>query len=144
MTDSPTQLYYCEGKPGVYEHLGSAIGAGTSRGRNAEVYRDIISGQLFLRDPADFAQRMKLLGAIEPPMKQTLAQKVASNTWDNLDDVIRIVRRMRAGTWAWMYNPDCKYLDLRVDMRDGGCLIRNRHGVRIDPTDLADQGGDPR
>jgi len=49
---------------------------------------------------------------------------------------------MRAGEWVWYLNTKCKYVDLRVDMRDGGCIIMVDDGtftgkkIRIDPKDL--------
>ena len=44
---------------GQYVHLGTAHGAGKSRGAPAvEVYRSVEDGRLWFRDPADFAERM--------------------------------------------------------------------------------------
>lgn len=78
-------------------------------------------------------------GAARP---MSLAEKQATNTWDNVQDFIKVLQAMRCGQWWWFNNPECKYVELRVDMRDGGCVIKNRHGVRIDPTTLAKQYGD--
>ena len=66
-----------------------------------------------------------------------LEQKEATNTWDSIDDFIAVLEQMRAGKWQWYANSKCKYVELRVDMRDGGCLIKDRNGNRIDPKDLA-------
>ena len=33
--------------------------------------------------------------------------------------------------WTWVRNMECKYVDLRVDMRDGGFVLRDRNGHRI-------------
>lgn len=68
-----------------------------------------------------------------------LQEKIATNTWDSIDDFIVVLEKMRAGQWHWVSNPRCKYVNLRVDMRDGGCLIRDKDGNRIDPADLAKQ-----
>lgn len=66
-----------------------------------------------------------------------LEQKIETNTWDSIDDFIAVLDQMRAGNWKWYANTKCKYVELRVDMRDGGCVIKDRNGNRIDPKDLA-------
>lgn len=86
-----------------------------------------------------FVQRVLAGGVLRPPSELSLADKQASNTWDHLSDFHQVYRQMLAGQWWWFNNSACKYVELRVDMRDGGCLIKNRHGERIDPTELARQ-----
>lgn len=54
-------IYTCIGKGGAYELLGTAIGAGTSRGTDVVVYRDAATGQLFHRTQEDWAARMEPL-----------------------------------------------------------------------------------
>lgn len=71
-----------------------------------------------------------------------LQEKIATNTWDSIDDFMRVMEAAKAGNWAWYKNSKCKYVELRVDMRDGGCIIKDRHGNRIDPNELARQIGD--
>ncbi len=65
-----------------------------------------------------------------------LQEKIATNTWDSIDDFLAVLGEMRGGKWSWMKNTKCKYVTLRVDMRDGGCIIKDRDGNRIDPKDL--------
>lgn len=55
------ERYTCIGKGGVYERIGSALGAGSSRGGIIEVYRDTGSGQLYFRDTSEFFRRMERL-----------------------------------------------------------------------------------
>lgn len=69
----------------------------------------------------------------------TLEQKRAANVWDHIDDALAVIELARAGKWHWCENFECKYIELRIDMRDGGCLIKDRNGNRIDPADLAKQ-----
>lgn len=71
-----------------------------------------------------------------------LQQKIKTNTWDSIDDFIAVLEAMRADKWKWWWNTRCKYVELRVDMRDGGCIIRDREGKRIDPKQLAYQHGE--
>lgn len=68
-----------------------------------------------------------------------LEQKKRDNVWDSIDDFIAVLNDMRAGKWNWYLNTKCKYVNLSVDMRDGGCIIADKDGNRIDPKDLAYQ-----
>lgn len=52
------QKYTCVSKAGEFEMVGKSVGAGPLKGTVVIVYRDE-AGQLFHRDPTDFAQRMK-------------------------------------------------------------------------------------
>ena len=60
-----------------------------------------------------------------------------SNLWDQLEDFLVVYNKMKAKEWVWFKSMDCKYVDLRIDMRDGGCIIKNIDGVRISPEQLA-------
>jgi hypothetical protein len=33
--------------------------------------------------------------------------------------------------WSWAHNPQCKYVDFRIDMRDGGFVMKDQTGNRI-------------
>jgi hypothetical protein len=90
------------------------------------------------KPPADAVGSSDQLGA----GGLTLKQKQAANVWDHIDDALAVIEAARAGRWTWIDNSECKYIQLRIDMRDGGCLIENRHGVRIDPARLAFQRSD--
>lgn len=59
---TPKKLYQCIGKDGTYELLGHCIGAGTDRGHDTEIYRNIHTGQLHSRLPDDFENRMEHIG----------------------------------------------------------------------------------
>lgn len=69
----------------------------------------------------------------------TLKQKQAANVWDHIDDALAVIELARAGKWSPYENMQCKYIELRIDMRDGGCLIRDKDGNRIDVADLRKQ-----
>jgi hypothetical protein len=62
MLNPPKSLYIAQGKDGTYELLGHCIGAGTDRGHDTEIYRNIHTGQLHSRLPDDFVNRMQLIG----------------------------------------------------------------------------------
>lgn len=72
-------------------------------------------------------------------MTMDTAEKIKTNTWDNIDDFLAVLDRARKGEWKWTANVRCKYVNLHIDMRDGGCIIEDRDGVRISPEDLAKQ-----
>lgn len=76
--------------------------------------------------------------AIEPT-ELTVEEKTAANVWDHVDDVLAVIEKARRGEWGWVGNSQCKYIEVRIDMRDGGCILRDRDGTRISPSDLARQ-----
>jgi len=41
--------------------------------------------------------------------------------------------------WRWSRNTKCKYVTIRIDMRDGMCLLMDRDGERISLEELAFQ-----
>lgn len=52
--------------------------------------------------------------------------KVESNRWEeNFDEVITFIKEATKedSDWSWARNMDCKYINLRIDMRDGGFVI---------------------
>ncbi len=72
----------------------------------------------------------------EQESKLTLKQKEERNIWDHIDVVFSVLQKVKNREWSWSRNQKCKYLNLRVDMRDGGCIIMDREGNRISPEDL--------
>lgn len=75
----------------------------------------------------------------DPEDDARLQAKIANNQWDHINDFIPVFRAAMAGRWSWFENMDCKYVELWIDMRDGGCLIKNRRRERISPAKLAYQ-----
>lgn len=71
--------------------------------------------------------------------KADLQHKLDNNIWDHVDDVLAILTLARTGKWMWYANPKCKYIGLRIDMRDGGCILTDRDGKRISLQELAAQ-----
>lgn len=58
-----------------------------------------------------------------------LAKKIARNSWDMFfTDVLPTLVASKLNQWLWIYHPSClKYLDLRIDMRDCGTILRNNN-----------------
>lgn len=65
------------------------------------------------------------------------AQKIKDNIWeDNLDEVMETIKSLIGNTgdrhkWAWIRNTRCKYVNVRIDMRNGGFVLEDRDGARI-------------
>jgi hypothetical protein len=66
----------------------------------------------------------------------SVSEKEQMNIWDSLDDFLKVYTLMQNDEWTWSLNSQCKYIDLRIDMRDGACLIKAK-GERISPERLA-------
>lgn len=71
----------------------------------------------------------------------TLQEKHDCNVWDDIADVLAVLKLIAAGRWCWTKNTRCKYIDVRIDMRSGACIIKDRDGKRILPQDLEHQHG---
>lgn len=83
---------------------------------------------------------------VETPEVQA---KIDSNSWDeNFDEVVAFIKQAAKETedkyepygntlkpgcidWSWARNMDCKYVNIRIDMRDGGFVLVNQKGERI-------------
>ena len=76
---------------------------------------------------------------IEDPEHDSLVEK---NVWlTNLDETIALIKKLSAedSEWTWIRNSKCKYVDIRIDMRDGAFVLRDRDGNRISLKQLAEQ-----
>ena len=109
---------------GLYSIVNQDIGH--ARAVQAADVKSAINALLALVQPAEQ----------DPEMLQAMQE---SNKWHFVDDVVPILKAARAGEWAWYENTRCKYVELRIDMRDLGCIIRDREKVRISPATLAYQ-----
>lgn len=61
-------------------------------------------------------------------------EKVNKNVWEtNLLEVVAEIQKMthEDSAWSWARNMNCKYISLRIDMRDGAFVILDRDGYRI-------------
>lgn len=74
MSDTLKQLYQYVGKDDTYELLGDCTGAGTNRGNDTVVYRNIHTGRMFNRFYDDFTEQMQHIGkllVLTPPPDDT-------------------------------------------------------------------------
>ncbi len=88
-------------------------------------------------------------GITSPPVMSYHNQMVESNIWysrNQLDEIINTIKQishkeqyeedgntLKSGVtaWSWARNWNCKYINLRFDMRDGGFVMTNDKGQRI-------------
>jgi hypothetical protein len=61
--DAARVTYTCKGKGGAYSLIGVAYGAGTSRDTTVNLYREVGTGVMYFRTPADFHDRMERINA---------------------------------------------------------------------------------
>ena len=50
--------------------------------------------------------------------------------------LFKTIKECVTGGWRWSLNSKCKYITIRIDMRDGMCLLMDRHGNEITLDDL--------
>lgn len=53
--------------------------------------------------------------------------------WEPVERFLAVLTKARKhnGEWEWARNSRCKYVNLRVDMRDGHCVLADRDAVPI-------------
>ena len=59
--------------------------------------------------------------------------------WHSSNVVFRTIANSKIGKWKWVFNRRCKYITVRIDMRDGKCVIMDRDGKEITPEELEKQ-----
>ena len=64
-----------------------------------------------------------------------IVDKIKTNTWEKPNTLEEIMEFIKQSTkedsdWSWARNSECKYIDLRIDMRDGGFTLSAK-GYRI-------------
>ena len=71
-----------------------------------------------------------------------LQKKIDNNIWETLDDfskIMLIIEDMKNEKWFWFKNMQCKYINIRMDMRDGHFMLFDRDDNRIEIKDLERQ-----
>ena len=62
--------------------------------------------------------------------------------WIPIERVLEIIKLSRDHKWHWGSTKGMrgKYLDLRIDMRDGDCVVKDREGNLVDIDELKEDG----
>ncbi len=61
--------------------------------------------------------------------------------WIDSKLVAEVVAHAVSGRWMWWRNTKCKYISIRIDMRDGHCVLRDRDDNIISIEGLKEQHG---
>jgi len=59
--------------------------------------------------------------------------------WNHIIELYKIFKLVRKRRWSWTRNSQCKYLNIRIDMRDLSFLLEDRHGNEITIEQLNEQ-----
>lgn len=87
----------------------------------------------------EYIRQLEKSKGIEP--SDEYVKKFERNSWEKsvekdifpvISEVLDLVRQRK---WTWTKNWDCKYVDIRIDMRDGGAILFSR-ADRISPDQL--------
>lgn len=74
------------------------------------------------------------------PVDLAFDEMVVGNRWHNspeFSEVIETIKGLLTDlSWSWARNHNCKYVDIRIDMRDGGFIVMDRTGERINMEQL--------
>lgn len=70
------------------------------------------------------------------PPSPEFAAKIEKNEWESsgtFDSLINTIKELLSASnkWSWLGNNRCKYIEIRIDMRDGGFVLLDRDGSRI-------------
>jgi hypothetical protein len=68
-------------------------------------------------------------------------KKIESNSWEmDFDKLVAVIKEQTKPDtdWSWVRSRGwrCKYIEIRIDMRDGGFVICDKDGVRISLEEL--------
>ncbi len=56
-----------------------------------------------------------------------------SDRWIPIKEILEVTS---STDWSWVANSKCKYLNIRMDTRDGHCVLSDRNGNSLSLDDL--------
>lgn len=60
--------------------------------------------------------------------------------WDmDFNEIVSNLKEILSSKWSWTNSKNCKYVIIKLDMRDGGCLLENSIGKKITLEELRHQ-----
>lgn len=101
------------------------------------------------RLPEEKPKEVEIPGVNVPPVDPEFEAKVNRNSWHDREEFIEFVKTIQQLSqediweedgntlkpgclnWSWARNWNCKYVNLRIDMRDGGFIFTDNTGQRI-------------
>lgn len=124
--------------------LATAIAEAATRAGITDASKHSFSGPqllMLLDDMASMIERAQAAPAAVAGPSDDVRKKIESNTWDHFGDILPTLKAISRGEWYWGANSRCKYIEIRLDTRDGGCILYDRDRVRISPEQFAFQAG---
>lgn len=94
------------------------------------------------RDVPREDREMDVPGVNCPPLEPEFEAQVNRNLWHERTDIDSFVSKIKelseeeSYEWCWSRNSSCKYINFRFDMRDGGFILTNDKGKRINLAQL--------
>lgn len=58
---------------------------------------------------------------------------------NNVSELFSVIVTLLMSKWCWVANSRCKYISIRIDMRDGKYLLMDRDGEEITVDELRHQ-----
>lgn len=120
--------------------------AGTATVEDGSIAKLALSGHVVRFEdedaiaPSEQAPAQAAPAAVAGP-SEDVRKKIETNTWDHFGDILPTLKAISRGEWYWGANSRCKYIEIRLDTRDGGCILYDRDRVRISPEQFAFQAG---
>lgn len=78
-------------------------------------------------------------GGYEPTEFEKYQASVVGRWKPSAEVFETIARLLEDCKWRWSRNTRCKYVDVRIDMRDGKCVLTDRHGKDLTIDELKEQ-----
>lgn len=69
-------------------------------------------------------------------LRATEQPTLGTPEWHRLADILPVFDKVRDHDWLWAQNSRCKYVELRIDMRNLSALLKDRDGNYITPDQL--------
>jgi hypothetical protein len=67
-----------------------------------------------------------------------MGKKIKLPEWIGMAGILEVVNNKK---WCWTRNTRCKYISLRIDMRDGKCILLDRNDEVLTLDELKFQYG---
>lgn len=97
---------------------------------SSKKFRDLISKMPLNRQEKIQARATEMKGEYDEDALERYLSSLPP--WIEFQSAVDFIKQILDDpNWSWGKNMDCKYVSLRVDMRDGKVLLQNRNGKGI-------------
>jgi len=81
----------------------------------------------------------KALDKFNNPVEKKDKKNKGNHRWVDVNEVVNVVNKAKNDEWNWTKNIRCKYINVRIDMRDGACLVFDNDKKPITVNELLKQ-----